>query len=80
MKDPVLKKQERLQEIRIAKVRLWKRITRSVNAFDKLNDEEKRLLKPRKLGPHESNAITGKDLHKIMDPDFFDDSEVLGSL
>lgn len=81
MKDPILKKQKRLQEIHIAKYRLWRRISRTVNAYDKLIDEERRLLKPRKLDPHEvaGKAITGSDHHKIMNPEFFDDSEVLGT-
>lgn len=75
--DPIRKKQEELQRIRDAKARWWKKLSRACTEIDKLNAQEKRLLKPRKLEPQESNAITGKDHHKIMDPEFFDDSEVL---
>ncbi len=76
--DSIRKKQEELQHIRDLKAKLWKRISRAVNAYDKLDAKERRLLKPRKLA--EGQEITGKDLHKIRDPEFFDDSEVLATL
>jgi len=76
--DPIRKKQEELQRIRDLKAKIWKRISRAVNAYDKLDARERRLLKPRKLEPNESKEITGKDWHQIRDD--FDDSDVLATL
>jgi len=81
MMDKIQRRQEELQQIRDLKAKLWKRIARTVNAYDKLNERERRLLKPRKLEPHEkesSQAITSKDWHQIRDD--FDDGEVLATL
>jgi len=78
--DKIQKKQAELQRIRDAKARWWKKLSRAVTEIDKLNAQEKRLLKPRRLEPSESEEIAGKDLHKIHDPEFFDDSHVLATL
>jgi len=79
--DPIRKKQEELAKIRELKARLWARLVRTTNALDKLEKRERRLIKPRKLGPGESGEdITAKDYSKIHDPEFFDDSGVLAVL
>ena len=77
MKDEVTNKLERrnaeLQRIRDAKARWWKKLSRAVTAIDKLNAEERRLLKPRKLESFESELkIDSKEYHKIREQDFGD--------
>ena len=73
----IIEKSERrnaeLQRIRDLKERLWKRISRTVKAYDKVVAEEKRLLKPRKLEAQESLKITSEEYHKIREQDFSDD-------
>jgi Ulp1 family protease len=81
--DKIQKKQAELQRIRDAKARWWRKLSRAVTAIDKLDAQERRLLKPRPLEAHEKDSgkeITGKDLHKIRDPEFFDDSKVLAQI
>lgn len=72
MVDKILKKQENLQRIRNARARWWKKLSRATLEINKLNDEERRLLKPRKLELHEVEGITSKEWHKIKEQDFDD--------
>jgi hypothetical protein len=78
--DKIRRKQEQLHRLTEAEERWMKKLIRAANAIAEIRAQKKRLLKPRKLEAHESNAITGSDHHKIMDPEFFDDSEVLANL
>ena len=78
--DKIRKRQEALQDLIDAEERWMRKLLRAATAINDIRARKKRLLKPRKLEPSESEEITGKDLHKIHDPEFFDDSEVLANL
>lgn len=73
--DKITKKLERrnaeLQRLNDAEERWHKKLMRAVNAIDKIRIDRKRLLKPRKLEPHESSGDI-KDWHKIREEDFGD--------
>jgi hypothetical protein len=50
----------------------------AANAFDRLNAEEKRWLKPRKLADHEKTLkIDSKDWHKIREIELSDDLAII---
>lgn len=68
--DPITKrlekKQAELQRVKDARARWWKKLMRAANAIEKLNNEERRLLAPRKLVyPEAMLKIKGDDWHKI---------------
>jgi hypothetical protein len=69
MTHEVVKKLERrnaeLSRINESLERWHRKLTRAVNAIDKLRAEQKRLLKPRKLEAHEAIKITGEEECKI---------------
>jgi len=48
------------------------KLLRAANALDKLRQERKRLLKPRRLEPFESEGITSEEWHKIREIEFND--------
>lgn len=48
------------------------KLLRAANALEKLRQERKRLLKPRRLEPHESIKVSGKDWHEIHQREFND--------
>jgi hypothetical protein len=71
-KDKVLKKQERLQEIIDLQARLWRRITRTVNAYERLEQERRRLLKPGKVDPKEYGLSEYKEEPKKFEEELND--------
>ena len=77
MTHEVIRKLERrnaeLSRIKESLERWHRKLTRAVNAIDKLRAEEKRLLKPRRLEPHETIKITGAEECKIREYDFGDE-------
>jgi hypothetical protein len=77
MTDRVRKKQQALAELNAAEARWMRRLFRAATALKDIHNKKKRLLKPRKLDEHE---LKTDEYHKIMDPQFFDDSKVLSSL
>jgi hypothetical protein len=80
MRDAIRKKQEALQDLIDAEERWMRKLLRAATAINEIRARKKRLLRPRKLEPHESDQLTSKDLHKIHSPEFFDDSGVLADL
>jgi hypothetical protein len=63
-----------LQRIKDARMRWWKKLSRAVTAIDRLNLEERRWLKPRRLEKHETTIkIDSKDWHRIREQDFGDE-------
>jgi hypothetical protein len=77
MTDEVTRKLEHrnaeLGRIRENLERWHRKLTRAVNAIDKLRAEQKRLLKPRRLENHEALKIDGREWHKIREQEFGDE-------
>ena len=86
MTDKATKRLERhhaeLQRIKDAKQRWLKKLIRAANALDKLNKEELRLLKPRKLEPHEKqdNDEMKHRWHKIRENKILNDLDDIAEL
>ena len=78
MKDKIVKKQEELAALNEAELRWMRKLFRAASALKDIHARKRRLLKPRKLEPNESNEITSKDYHQIRED--FDDSDVLATL
>ncbi len=66
------KRNAELSRIRTARARWWRKLSRAATAIDKLNVEEKRLLRPRKLEAHEALKVDSRDWHKIRETEFND--------
>ena len=62
-----------LSRIKESLDRWHRKLTRAVNAIDKLRAEGKRLLKPRQLESHETIMIDSREWNKIREQDFGDE-------